>query len=231
MKKSLTISMVLAMALAVAAGAAAESLVDLKATYDGAVKAATAMPGDYTANWQAAKAARKYGDFAVSTEAADWKTLAKVAAKEGMKFGEMASKMNPSGIEGWYWYGLCVGTYADCVSIFSALAEGLKDKTQKGFENAYRFDKLYDNGGPMLALGRFWQTIPGIAGQDRKKAEQLFTEYISLVDKIKEPNSDAWYFRGELYKDTGRNADAKTDLQKAVAMGNKEAAKVLAKLK
>lgn len=147
----------------------AASEAELKAAYESAVKLAAAAPQDYALNWKAAQAARKYGDYLVTEEITGWKDTARLAAKEGMKYGEIAFKLNPTGIEGWYWYGLCVGTYSDCVSIVKAIAEGLKGKTQMGFENAYKFDKMYDNGGPILSLGCFWQVLPGIAGQDRKK--------------------------------------------------------------
>jgi tetratricopeptide (TPR) repeat protein len=229
MRKAIAIA--LALVLASLLPVAAQSLAELKATYEAAVKQAAAAPTDYTANWEAARAARKYGDKAVSDAAPDWKNFAKAVAKDGMKYGDVAAKLQPNGIEGWYWYGLCVGTYADCVSIVQALFEGLKDKTQKGFEMAYKSDKMYDNGGPMLALGRFWQTIPAIAGQDRKKAEALFTEYIALLGNNADANSNAWYYRGELYKDLKKTAEARADLEKAVALGNKEAVKVLAALK
>jgi hypothetical protein len=209
----------------------AQTEAELKATYENAVKLAAAAPQDYTLNWQAARAARKYGDYLVKNEVPGWKDTARAAAKEGMKYGEIAFKLNPTGIEGWYWYGLCVGTYSDCVSVLKALAEGLKGKTQMGFENAYKFDKTYDNGGPILSLGRFWQVLPGIAGQDRKKAEQLFNEYIDLFGSSPDANSDVWYFRGQLYKDTNRAALAKADLEKAAAMGNKDAQKLLGEMK
>ena len=96
---------------------------------------------------------------------------------------------------------------------------------------AYKYDKMYDKGGPMLSLGRFWQVLPGIAGQDRKKAEQLFNEDISLFGDKSDANSDAWYFRGQLYKDMGKTAEAKADLQKSSAMGNKDATRLLAEMK
>jgi len=231
MKRILTLAIVLALFTFVLTPVMAASEAELKASYEKAIKLAATTPGDYTLNWQAAEAARRYGDFLVVEETSGWKDQARVAAKEGIKYGEIAFKLNPTGIEGWYWYGLCVGTYSDCVSIVKALTEGLKGKTQMGFENAYKFDKTYNDGGPILSLGRFWQVLPGIAGQDRKKAEQLFTEYISLFGAKADPNSDAWYFRGQLYKDTGRTAEAKADLQKAVSMGNKNAAKLLAEIK
>jgi tetratricopeptide (TPR) repeat protein len=83
----------------------------------------------------------------------------------------------------------------------------------------------------MLSLGRFWQVLPGIAGKDLKKAEQLFNEYLAAFGTSKDANKDAWYYRGELYKDTGRTAEARADLQKAAALGQKDAAKLLAELK
>ena len=204
---------------------------ELKAAYENAVKLAASAPKDYTLNWQAARAARSYGDYLVVHKTTSWKETARAAAKEGMKYGEIAFNLNPSGIEGWYYYGLCVGTYSDCVSVLTALTEGLKGKTQMGFENAYKFDKTYDNGGPILALGRFWQVLPGIAGQDRKKAEKLFDEYIALFGSSPKANSDAWYFRGELYKDTKRPDLAKADLEKASSMGNENAKRLLGEMK
>ena len=229
MKKTVISSLLLLVLVIAPAFAATEA--ELKAKYEAAVKAAAAAPSDYELNWKAAEAARKYGDHLVVEEIDGWKETARAATKEGMKYGEIAFTLNPTGIEGWYWYGLCVGTYSDCVSIVKALAEGLKGKTQMGFENAYKTDKLYDDGGPILALGRFWQVLPGIAGQDRKKAEQLFNEYIDLFGSSADPNASAWYYRGELYKDTKRTTEAKADLQKAAGMGNKDAAKLLSTMK
>jgi tetratricopeptide (TPR) repeat protein len=195
------------------------------------VKTAAAAPNDYAANWKAAQACRKYGDEMVVQQSEGWKNLAKAVARDGMKYGEIATKVNPKGIEGWYWYGLNVGTYSDCVSILTALSDGLKGKTQKSFETSYGLDKSYDNGGPILALGRFWQVLPGIAGKDLKKAEQLFNEYIALFGASADANKDAWYYRGSLYKERGKIAEARADLQKAVSMGQKDAPKLLAELK
>lgn len=228
MKRLLALALALALVPMVLA---AESIPVLKATAEAAVKAATAAPNDYAANWKAAMALRKYGAELVSQKAEGWKDIAKVAAKDGMKFGEIAQKLNPSGVEGWYWYGVCVGTYSDCVSILTALGEGLKGKTQKGFETAYAMNKAYENGDPIISLGRFWQVLPGIAGRDVKKAEALFTEYITSFGAGKNPNKEAWYYRGLLYKEAGKTAEARADLKKAVDLGSKDAATALAELK
>jgi len=216
---------------AIGSAAAAESIAELKATAEAASKAALAAPNDYAANWMASKALQDYGDRMKTDDFPSWKDLGKVASKDGMKFGDIAINLNRRGVEGWYYYGLNVGTYSDSVSIFSALAEGLKDKTQKAFETAYSLDKTYDTYGPILTLGRFWQVLPGIAGRDLNKAEKLFDEYISSAGSSPKVNKDAYYFRGALYKDRGRNTEAKADLQKAADMGQKDAIKLLASMK
>jgi tetratricopeptide (TPR) repeat protein len=230
MRISIIAAMVL-MAIAAPAAMAAVDLAALKTSADTAVSAALASPGDYAANWKASKALRDYCDRMEKDNVQGWKDVLKVQAKQGMKFAEIAQKINPSGIEGWYYYGLCVGDYSDSVSIVTALFEGLKDKTQLGFENAYKFDKSYDDYGPVLALGRFWQVLPSVAGRDLKKAETLFAEYLAAMGSKPGVDSDIWRFRGELYRDTGRKDEARADFQKAAAMGNKDAAKDLADLK
>jgi tetratricopeptide (TPR) repeat protein len=230
MKRILTLALVLAVAI-IAPAMAERPIAELKADYEAAIKLATAAPQDYALNWKAAKAARDYADQLVTDEASGWKDTARPIAKDGMKFGEIAFKLNPTGVEGWYWYACSVGSYSDCVSILKALGEGLKGKTQMGFENAYKFDKKYDKGGPILGLGRFWQVLPGIAGQDRKKAEALFNEYLSIFGSDPDMGGTIWFYRGELYKDTGRIAEAKADLKKGADKGNKNAARLLAELK
>jgi tetratricopeptide (TPR) repeat protein len=229
MRKSIVTALVLAF-VSLAFASEEKNIPQLKENADAAVAAASADAGGYAANWKAAKECRLYGDELVVQKVEGWKPLAKAAAKDGMKFGEIATKLDPKGIEGWYWYGLCVGTYSDCVSIMTALSEGLKGKTQKAFETSYALDKSYDSGGPILSLGRFWQVLPGIAGRDLKKAEQLFNEYIDQYGAGPDPSKDAWYFRGSLYKDRGKKAEAKADLEKASAMGQKDAAKLLAEM-
>jgi tetratricopeptide (TPR) repeat protein len=224
-------ALALCLAMAAASAAAAGSVPALKAEAEAAAQAASAAPADYAANWKAAKALRGWGDEAVKQEVQGWKDIAKSAGKDGMKYGEIATKLNPGGIEGWYYYGLSVGVYSDGVSILTALGEGLKGKTQKGFETAYATDKAFDTGGPILALGRFWQVLPGIAGRDVKKAEKLFNEYIEKFGTSEDASSDVWYFRGMLYKDSGKKPEARADLEKAAAMGNAKAAKLLAELK
>jgi hypothetical protein len=72
-----------------------------------------------------------------------------------------------------------VGIYADGVSILTALAEGLKDKTQSNFEKAYKIDKMYEEAGPVLSLARFWSVLPWPL-KDNDKSLEYFKEYSKL---------------------------------------------------
>lgn len=229
MKRLITLALVFLFAVPMALSA--ETLATLKADVDVASKAALAAPTNYDLNWKAAKAWRDYGDKAVSDKVTDYKKIAEQSGQEGLKFGEIAQKINPKGVEGWYWYGLCVGTYSDGVSIITAIRKGFKGKTQKAFETSYTLNKMYDNCGPIAALGRFWQVLPGIAGRDRDKAEKLFNEYLKIMAANKDINMDVYFYRGELYKDLGKKAEAKADLTKAAAAGNNDAKALLAELK
>jgi len=93
-----------------------------------------------------------------------------------MGFAEKAIALATDKVEGYYYYGLSVGIYSDGVSILTALSEGLKNKTQESFEAAYKIDKTYNKGGPMLSLGRFWTVLPWPMN-DEDKALAYLREY------------------------------------------------------
>lgn len=208
---------------------AKKGLDNLKKASELYAKAVQANPSSYEACWKASRGFRDYGNGAKTSGAAGWKEICKSAGKAGMQYGEKAQALNPNGVEGWYYYGISVGTYADGVSIVTALKEGLKGKTQKGFETAYAKNKMYDDGGPILALGRFWMVLPWPM-KDDKKSEQYLREYLKLF-----PNKpEAQVYIGELLIDMKKKDEAKTWLNKAAASSDKywagEAKKLLGTL-
>ncbi len=147
--------------------ALAETEAELKAAYENAVKLATAAPQDYTLNWQAARAARSYGDYLVVHQTTGWKETARAAAKEGMKYGEIAFNLNPSGIEGWYYYGLCVGTYSDCVSI-----------------NSIRPTTMADLSLRLAASGRFYPALPARIAKKPKNSSMSTLPSLDPLPKL-----------------------------------------------
>ncbi|MBN2359864.1 MAG: hypothetical protein JXR83_10450 [Deltaproteobacteria bacterium] len=143
------------------------------ALYD---QAASARPGDYEAQWKAARCHREYANKAKELQIKGWKKLCAEHGKVAMAYGAKAIAIEPDRAPGHLWYGSAVGTYADGVSLLTALAEGLKDKTQRAFERAYQIDKHYNEAGPMLALGRFWSVLPWPM-KDNRRALQFLREY------------------------------------------------------
>jgi tetratricopeptide (TPR) repeat protein len=193
------------------------------------LKAFQANPKSYEIAWKTSRAFRDYGDKAKTENIPGWKDICKTTGKSGMEYGLKAQALEPNGVEGWWYYGLSVGTYSDAVSILTALKEGLKNKTQKGFEMAYAKNKMLDDGGPILALGRFWMVLPWPM-KDSKKSEQYLREYLKLF-----PNkAEAQVYLGELLMDDKKD-EAKILLEKAAASSEKywadQAKTFLAKIK
>ena len=195
-------------------------------------KALTENPDNYEANWKTARAHREYGDTAKTEKADGWKKICAKYGKDGMNYAKKASELEPEKPDGFYYYGLNVGVYSDGVSIFTALAEGLKDKTQKSFEKTYTLDKMYKEGGPMIALGRFWQVLPWPM-RDRKKSLKYYKEY--QTTEYFADNIEVHVYLGELLIQIGgkeNKAEAKGYLEKAAKSDDafyKERAKKLLK--
>lgn len=172
-------------------------------------------PESYEANWKLARAYRHYAEYAKRAKIDGWKDICAKFGKLGMKYAEKAIELNPNGVEGHFYYGLCVGIYSDGVSIFRALKEGLKNKTQEHFEKAYAINKTYRDATPILALGRFWQVLPWPL-RSKKKALKYYAEADELMPKNSKyrPELDVYYGELLLKKDKKR---ALTMLQEAAS--------------
>lgn len=180
------------------------------------MQAVTENPSSYEANWKCARAHREYGDEAKKQKVKDWKDICAKYGKAGMKYAQKAIELQPEKPDGHYYYGLSVGIYSDGVSIFTALSEGLKDKTQSSFEKTYAIDKMYKDGGPMLSLGRFWAVLPWPL-RDRKKSLQYYREY--QATQYFATNTEAQLFLAELLIQMGdkeKKSEAKGYVEKAL---------------
>jgi tetratricopeptide (TPR) repeat protein len=162
------------------------------------VKALEGSPNSYEAAWKAARSYRYYADESKKKNAPNWKATCKEYGKLGMKYGEKAMALNPNGVEGNMWYGSSVGSYSDAVSVLTALKEGLKDKTQNSFEKAYKINKMYNDGAPMKALGRFWYVLPWPL-QDKK----LSLQYLRELQKAFPYDVEGQVYLGETLMKTG----------------------------
>lgn len=179
-------------------------------------QAAAQNPDSYEANWKCARALRDYANTAKKQMAPDWKSTCAKFGKEAMGYAQKAVDLAPDKPEGHYYYGLSVGIYSDGVSVFTALKEGLKDKTQKSFEKAYEIDKMYKEAGPMLSLGRFWSVLPWPL-RDRQKALAYLREFQATPHF--EGNHEAYIYLAEVLIGIGgdkNKAEAKGYLEQAL---------------
>ncbi|MBC2716552.1 MAG: hypothetical protein HF978_14710 [Desulfobacteraceae bacterium] len=153
-----------------------EGLENFKKALDLCTKALKKDPNNFKANWMAAKACWFYGMYTQELYFTDWKDICRLYGKKGMAYAGKAIILYPNRVEGHFWYGMNVGIYTDSVSIITALIEGLKSKVQNSFETAYKYDKYYEHGGPIAALGRFWAILPWPLN-DKKLAMKYYREF------------------------------------------------------
>lgn len=133
-------------------------------------------PGDFALNWKCARACREYSESAKKLAVENWKKLCAEFGRKGMGYAAKAREIDPDHPAGHYYYGLNVGIYSDGTGILTALKEGLKDKTQSSFEKVYVLEKMYEEAGSILALGRFWAVLPWPLA-DKKKSLAYYREY------------------------------------------------------
>jgi tetratricopeptide (TPR) repeat protein len=173
-------------------------------------KALEVNPSSYEAAWKAARSYRYFADESKKRNVTNWKAICKEYGKIGMTYGERAIVLDPDSVEGNIWYGFSVASYADSVSVLTVLREGLKDKTQSSFERAYKANKMYNNGGPVKALGRFWFVLPWPL-QDK----QLSLQYLREFQKAFPDDPEGQVYIAETLTKTGNKDEAKKFLQKA----------------
>ena len=175
------------------------------------IKAVEANPNSYEVSWKCARAHREYADHALEQELEGWKDICKKYGKDGMGYGEKAKELEPDKIEGHYYYGLCVASYSDGVSILKALKEGLKGSTQKAFYKAYEIDKMFDIGGPMLAIARFWHQLP-FPFKNKRRSQKYFEEHHEYFPD----DPEGLVYFAELLIDRRKKKEAKPLLEKAI---------------
>jgi tetratricopeptide (TPR) repeat protein len=157
------------------------------------VKALEADPSSYEAVW---KASRSYGLYAYESKkknTSTWKDDCKVYGKHGMKYGEKAIQLN-----------------ADGVSVVTAIKEGLAEKTKNSFEKVYQINKMYDDGGTMKALGRYYFIMPWPMG-DKKISLKYLTEF----EKLFPVDPEGQVYLAETLIKTGSKSEARPLLKKA----------------
>ena len=188
------------------------SLQSYKKAIELSLAALQQQPQSFEVNWVCAKAHWAYADESMRQGVKGWKEICKAYGRKGMDYAEKAIAINPSRVEGYFWYGCSAGTYSDGAGIIDAIREGTR-KTQKAFETAYTLDKMYEDATPVLALGRFWSVLPWPL-KDKKKALVYLEEYHTYFPD----NPEGLVYLAEAYLDVKEKDKARQLLEKATAL-------------
>jgi hypothetical protein len=133
---------------------------------------------NFKLNLKCAIACKAYARETKYLESRGWKKLNATYGKKGMLYAQRAIELDQKNPAAHYYYGLNAASYSDGVGIIKAVREGLKSKTQKSLEKAYKLDKTYQDYGPAFALGRYWAVVSW-PFRDKKKADKFYSEYLS----------------------------------------------------
>lgn len=164
-------------------------------------------PNNYEVRWRLAQFHYWVADTSSSSEA-----MAR-EGKLGWDEAEVAKKLNPKGIDGYYWAAACVGAYSTGSGIVNAVRNGLAPVFKENAEKAEKINPNHDRGGPLRALGRYYFKLPWPL-QDLEKARQ----YLERAVKVGPDSARNLYYLADLERDAGNTERAKELLNQILAM-------------
>lgn len=156
-------------------------------------------PNNFELLWRAARERAWVADNAADPR------LKKQAGKEAWNYGEKAIEQNPARAEGYYYSGVGVGSHASGIGIVQAVTQGLEKKFVEKIEKAAAIDPWIDRGGPLVALGRYYYTMPW-PKQDLEKAERYYEQVLAKFPE----NLRARHYLAQLKLKTNERDAART---------------------
>ena len=166
---------------------------------------------NYEACWKIARTYFFLGDALPETD--EMRDRHREMGERGMPYAKKALGMNPGGIEGHYYYALCIAEYSIGISIVKALAKGLGPEYEKHVGKALEIDRLYDGAGPLRAMGRYWYKLPW-PKRDIKKSVQYLKEAVEAASF----SMRGRVYLAESYLKGGDKKLAQAELRKALEM-------------
>ncbi|OHD56075.1 MAG: hypothetical protein A2Y33_01365 [Spirochaetes bacterium GWF1_51_8] len=161
----------------------------------------------YESAWKFARAAYFYAaNFVTSSDGK------KLVYTEGKNAAESAMTLNPKGFEGFYQFGVCLGSWAEMHGVGEQL--GAVDKIIKACEMAIKLEP--NNSDAYLLIGRVYHKAPGwpISCGDINKAADYYTKAMKIGSK----NRTLYRFYAECLIDQGKKAEAKAMIDKGLAL-------------
>ena len=170
------------------------------------------VPNDYETAWKLARLVYFIGNYGVGekrfVDTGEGVTLFYYGADAGL----LASKLNPKGVEGFYWYAVDLGSYGLANGIVAS-ASHARDGIN-ALAAANKINSAYQWFGSNRILGRYYQELPAIFGGDSDRAYR----FISAATKEAPNFRDNWLFLGQYYISAGQYDKALEACNKAISL-------------
>ncbi len=162
---------------------------------------------NYDACWKIARSYFFLGD--ALPEADEMRDRHREMGEQGMPYAKKALGVNPGGIEGHYYYALCIAEYSIGISIVKALAKGLGPEYEKHVGRALDIKKSLQYlreavaAAPFSMRGRVYLAESYIKGEDKVQAQAELRRALEMQpDLAREIDAERWQKRaGELLKE------------------------------
>jgi tetratricopeptide (TPR) repeat protein len=174
----------------------------------------------YEANWKLARAYYSLGNrlpWADEPGGDEAREERKRFSQHGMDYAWRAFEENPAGLEGHYYYAICLSQYSIAVGGFRALAQGKVQEYKEHMDKVVVLNRYYDNAGPLKGLGRYFYYIPWPI-KDIKKSIAYLEEAVTYAPE----NIRARVYLAESYLEAEKKDLARTCLDTAVQVAPDE---------
>jgi hypothetical protein len=160
-------------------------------------------PKDFEAAWKLARARYWLGGHAAEAER-------KALLESGIQAARVASQLEPSRPEGHFWMAANMGALAES----HGMRQGLKYRgdIKQALLMVLKLDPAFQQGSADRALGRWYFKVPGLFGGSKRRSEQHLRRSLTYNSN----STASRYFLAETLKETGRRAEARSELQKVL---------------
>jgi tetratricopeptide (TPR) repeat protein len=159
-------------------------------------------PSSYDLAWRVARVYWRKGDLTTN------KAQRRETYATARRYAEAAVKLDPERVEGHCYYALTTGDYGGTLDLFRAARERIGAIFEREMKRAYDIDRDFDDGIPMLALGRYYFALPWPL-RDFKQSRRY-------LEELKQRHSNVLLgrlFLAETDHALGDNAAARQELQ------------------
>jgi tetratricopeptide (TPR) repeat protein len=159
-------------------------------------------PSSYDLAWRVARIYWRKGDLTTN------KAQRRETYATARRYAEAAVKLDPKHVEGHCYYALTTGDYGGTLDLFAAARERIGAIFEREMKRAYDINRDFDNGIPMLALGRYYFELPWPLRDLDKSCRYL--------EELKQRHPDVLLgrlFLAETHHALGDDAAARQELQ------------------